>query len=416
MKNTSKLNTFLSTLNFVLCFVGYQLATSLLLPTSSDLEGISRTVTVPYRAFALIISLLVIFLNIKRKPEKTHLALKVLWVFWLALIIRIFYDTNIRTDVQIGSTMQLWLYIFGIVLPAMFSVLKSYQVIDLNKALKWVFTGTVITMLLSLFNNSSLLMRADEITGRVDANLALNTIGFGHIGTSGILLSLFLLSKGGSGLIKKVFLITVVLLSSFIMIRSGSRSPVVALVVVMLFWMFARGKNIVLGFSFTLIVALSIILFIDPILNLMGGISPVMESRLRAGIYENYSSGRDLLYAEAWNAFLDSPIFGKQFALFNYFGEFIYSHNIILDALMGLGLIGGLALIYILWISLKSSYRLIKIDDTEFWICLLLIQQIVMNMFSGAFYYNQLLNVLLVFIFLYYNAGAKSKKKNIQYA
>jgi len=51
----NKINTFLVTLNFVLMFIGYQLATSLFLPVSSDIEGISRTVTVPYRAFALLI-------------------------------------------------------------------------------------------------------------------------------------------------------------------------------------------------------------------------------------------------------------------------------------------------------------------------------------------------------------------------
>jgi peptidoglycan/LPS O-acetylase OafA/YrhL len=97
----SKINTFFSTLNFVLVFVGYQLATSLFLPVSSDMEGISRTVTVPYRAFALLISLLVILLNLKKRVGKTPLALKVLWVYWFALIICIFYDTNIRIDVTL---------------------------------------------------------------------------------------------------------------------------------------------------------------------------------------------------------------------------------------------------------------------------------------------------------------------------
>lgn len=398
----SKLNTFLSTLNFSLFFVGYQLATSLFLPVSSDLEGISRTVTVPYRAFALFISLLVIFLNIKKKVGKIHPAMKVLWIYWSALIIRIFYDTNIRTDVHVKDTVQLWMYIFGICLPAMFSVMISYRFIDLDKTLKWIFLGIVLTIMLSLFNNPALLMPADEITERMEGNLALNTISFGHLGAMGIVLSLFIFSRGRVRTIKKIGLIAVLVISLFIMARAASRSPIVALVVILLFWLFARGKNVVLGVSITAIAFGLLIVFIEPILNFMGNISPMMEVRLRMGIYEGYSSGRDVLYQKAFDLFLNNPFFGKQFALFDNFGGFAYSHNIVLDSLMGLGLLGGIAMIYILWIAIKNSYTLIKNNDPHFWICLLLIQQIVLNMFSGAIYYNQLLNVLFTFVFLYY--------------
>ena len=77
---------------------------------------------------------------------------------------------------------------------------------------------------------------------------------------------------------------------------------------------------------------------------------------------------------------------------------------------MGLGFLGGIAMIYILWIAIKNSYVMIKNNDPHFWICLVLIQQIVLNMFSGAIYYNQLFNVLLTFVFLY---NADSAKQSI---
>lgn len=408
------INTFLVTLNFVLMFIGYQLATSLFLPVSSDIEGISRTVTVPYRAFALLVSLIVILLNYRNKIGQSHLAIKVLLFFWIALIIRIFYDTNVRFDIYLKDTSQLWLYVFGIVLPAIYSVIKSYRVIDLNKALKWVYLGTVLTLILSLFNNSALLMDASEITGRAEGNLALNTISFGHLGTMGFILSLFLLSRQGVSVIKRIFIITVMLLSFFIMLRAGSRSPILALAVVLIFWLFARGKNLVLGISITAVTILLVFVFMDPILSFMGNISPVIEARLRVSIYEGESSGRDPLYNYAFQAFLDKPLIGSQFAIFNNHGEFNYSHNIILDALMGLGLFGGLAMLYILWSGLKSSYIMIKLKDNNFWISLILIQQIVFSMLSGAFYYNQILNVLLVFVVLY-TTNYSIKKKRLHY-
>jgi len=393
-------------------FVGYQLATSLFLPISSNIEGISRSVTVPYRGFALLVSLVVILLNLKRKVGKTPLALKVLWIFWIALIIRIFYDTNIRTDVHLNNTQQLWLYVFGICLPAMFSVMKSIKMIDLEKALNWVYLGTVLILVLSLFNNASLWLDSSEITGRTDANIALNTIYFGHIGTTGIVLSMYLLFKRRTNFVKTFLIVVILMFSFFVMMRAGSRSPVLALTVILLFWIFARGKNIVFGTVIIAVIASLILIFLEPILSFMGNFSPVMESRLRLAIFQQYSGGRDHLAQDAINIFLDSPLIGKQFALFDNYGGFIYSHNIILDALMGLGIIGGFSMIYILWRSLKRSYFLIKYDDAHIWIFLILIQQIVLNMFSGAFYYNQLLNGLLVFVLLY---KSRDKEKSYNY-
>jgi hypothetical protein len=410
----NKLNIFFSTLNFVLVFIGYQLATSLFLPVSSDLEGISRSVTIPYRAFALLISIFVIILNFKRKSKKTSLVLVILGIYWIALIIRIFYDSVLRSDVFIIGTSQLWFYIFGIILPAMFSIMKSYTLIDLDKALKWIFIGTVLTMILSLFNNTSLLMDSSEVTDRATGNVALQTIAFGHLGTMGIVLSLIMLFKGGLNLFKKAIIIIIILLSFLIMIRAGSRSPVLALAVIILFWMFALNKNIIKGFYVAISLILLLIIFLEPILSIIGEISPIMEIRLRMGIYGGNTSGRDIIYEQAIQAFIDSPIIGSQFALFSNIGVFTYSHNIILDSLMGLGIIGGIAMAYILFDSLLSISYLIKRKDPHFWIGLILLQQIVLSMLSGAIYYNQILNFLIVFISLYTKRGIIINTSNIE--
>ena len=112
--NKLKLNIFLSTLNFILFFVGFQLVTSVLLPAVSDIEGVTRAITIPYRGFTLLLSLVVIVLNLKRKPTYYPNALKAFLFFWGIMIIRIFYDVFVREDIIINNTSQLWLYIFGI--------------------------------------------------------------------------------------------------------------------------------------------------------------------------------------------------------------------------------------------------------------------------------------------------------------
>ena len=143
-----------------------------------------------------------------------------------------------------------------------------------------------------------------------------------------------------------------------------------------------------------------VVLNFDYILEFMGRYSPIIETRLRLTVEEGEMTGRDILYKQAFDLFLDSPILGSQFAFFAERGTY-YSHNIILDALMGLGIIGGWMLVYMLVRSLKVSYQLIKKGDTSFWICLILMQQIFSSMTSGAFYQNQLLSVLLAYMFIW---------------
>lgn len=427
----SKINRTLSTVNFTLCFVGYQFATTLLLPTSSDIEGISRTITVPYRAFALLVSLLVIMINFRRPISNFPIALKALLFFWGILIIRIFYDVFIRTDIQLSNTSQLWIYMFGICIPAIISIIKSYKYINLKKAFYLILGLTALTLVISIFSNQNMLVSSDQLEERQNANMALNTISFGQMGVTGIILALYALIKKKLNRFQNIIAILIILTGLFCTLRAGSRGPLVSLLGVMIFWLFSARKN-PWGLAIVFSLSLFAILFSDSILDLIGNVAPVMEVRLKQTIYASDTNGRDPLFVGALNAFLDNPVFGKQFAFFNSDGSYIYSHNIILDALMGLGIIGGGAMLYFLGASFRKSYYLIKKKDPHFWICLVLIQLIISGMMSSCFYFDQLLSALLTFLFLYsthkrihlrykffhqnklLNYASKSNKKNLK--
>lgn len=412
--NKTNINTTLSTLNFILIFIGYQFVTTLFLPVSSDIEDISQQITIPYRAFALILSLTIIFINFRETKENFSIPLRVFLFFWVILIIRIFYDTNLRNDVKIDDMTQLWLYIFGIILPLIFSIIKSYKYINLNFALNAIFLICTIILIVTLFSNQALFV-GDIDEGRQNANIALNTITFGHLGVTTVILGLFKLGNKELSNFRKLLIILVIVIGFFAMLRAGSRGPFFALGVVLFFWLFSKGKNFVKGFLIVLLFLAIIATFINPILDFIGYISPLMEERVRLSIFEGDSSERDPLYAAALNHFINNPFLGNQFALFEKVGlyegngTFIYSHNIILDAFMGMGIVGGLSMLYFLLNALKLCYRNIGSDDYSFWISLILIQQITSDMLSGAFYYDPLLSALLVFHFLYYNSKNKEK-------
>lgn len=407
MKNNSwniislaKINVFLSTLNFILFFIGFQFITSVLLPASSDVEGISRTITIPYRAFALLISLLVILINFRKTDNKQHISLKILLFYWAILIVRMVYDVFFRSDVHIKGTSQLWLYVFGICLPAIFSIIKSYKYINFEKSLNIILTLIATTLIFTLFTNQAMFIDTGA-EHRQNANLALNTISFGHLGVTGIVLSMFVLIKKDLNILKKILVLLIIPIGIFCVLRAGSRGPLLALIAVIFFWYFSKQRNIIYSSYKLLVLFALVVVFIDQLLKFMGYISPVIEWRMRATLYEGDTGQRNPLYESAINAFKESPVWGKQFAIFYADGSFLYSHNIILDSLMGLGIIGGLAIIFVIISAFVKSYKLIKVNDAQFWIALILVQQIMTNMVSFSIYYNPLLSTLLAFVFVY---------------
>ena len=94
------INIFLSTLNFILFFVGYELIVSIFIPASLTEASASQIITIPYRGMALFISLLVILINFRIKLINIPSGLKMLLFFWIILIIRMFYDIFIDTEIE----------------------------------------------------------------------------------------------------------------------------------------------------------------------------------------------------------------------------------------------------------------------------------------------------------------------------
>lgn len=410
----NKILIFLATLNFILPFVGYQLITTIFFAPQIEQSNhiFSQFVTIPYRAFALLISLLVVFMSDKSSIKRYNLPTLAFLVYWLLLIARIVYDTQFKLALLGYDSTQLWLYIFGICTPAFISVYLSSEHIDFNKSLYIIFFSFAVVLIITLFYNQ-LLYTGEEKFGRQNANVALNTISYGHLGISTLIVGFFILKYRSTNFFLKLIIILISVLGVYSALRASSRGPIFALFFVFLFYVFSRRKNPILGFTILIILFSLFAIFINDILSFLDTISPIMAERLKDTLFEGESSYRDVIYAASLNEFLDSPVIGSQFA---HFGEiayqevesgFVYSHNIILDALMALGIVGGILLIYFLFSSTRESYLRIKNRDYNFWISLLLIQSIVSHMFSNAFYYDPLLLILLILHF------QKFENKNI---
>lgn len=397
--NFLKINKFLSTFNLVVIIIGYPLITSLFLSGRNDIEGVSQTITIPYRIFALGIMVLVLLLNLKSKVGKPSFPLYVLLLFWFFWIYRMVYDIYISTDVFLADTSQLWLFVFGICLPALFSVYKSINYIETEKVIKWCYWGLTFILILTLFSNQALISNTDN-EYRVNANIALNTISYGNIGVTAFLMSVFLLLKRNDKLFIKIVYVLIAFLAFYSVLRAGSRGPIINLLIAIILWIFSKQKKLLLGIFIIIIIAVLFSLFYDSILTFMGKIAPVIEIRLRDTIEGKEVNERSVIYSAAIEAFSENPIFGKQFAIFNNDGSYTYAHNIILDSLMGLGLVGGIMIFYLIFSFIKSVFYSVRYNKDYMLLGLIFIQQLSSSMFSGAFYKDQVLVSGFVFIFL----------------
>jgi|GEM_PF-1177694 len=403
MLKKEKVIGFFVNLNMILILVGYQFMTSVLTPFFNNLEDATQIITIPYRAATLGISLLVVLLTIFHKV-KVSFNTKLFWFFWVLYILRMYYDLFLRSDVLIPAdkTYQLWLYVFGICMPQAFSVQRTLHLINFNTVFKWISVLVLVALTFTLFSNQMILMEADQINHRIGGNAAFSSINFGHFGATAMFLGVYGLVRKRKLNLWLLVWILLILLGLFSVIRSGSRGPFVAFILISIFWMFCSSRFKVIGIIVTAIAFILSAIFIDEILDGISKVSPLMSYRLEQTIYEGDTSEREPLYRIAIEQFTDHPFFGGQFAIFYYDDKVLfYPHNIILDAFMGLGFIGGIILLYLLISSIRNIYHYMNIKDKNYWIFILLLQQIMFNMASGNFYTNPLLSVLLVVAFQY---------------
>lgn len=397
IKVSNKLYSFIALFFVFLTILGYQLVTTLLLPLSSDVEGLSHTVTYPYRAFVF---LLAFFLIVTKPNDSMQASSKRLVTFYVCFMfiyfLRILIDIYVRRvyvdDSFKKTTVQ---YMFIAMIPSICAVVRCARHIDYEKLNQWLMIGGVVLLGITIRNQNVLIASEYDEMVRGEGNIALNSISFGQTCvTLFIIFMSWIVCHKKRKRIWTVLLVLLMVLSFVLMLRVASRGPLVTFVAVVLFFLFSRAKNKFFGLLISLIVILLVWYYMSTILEWLGSISPLMEQRMAAAIFEDDSSGRDILYREAISIFLQNPILGKQFVLNNGF----YPHNSVLDVMIGLGFFGALVWVYLLLKNIKLGYYNVANKTSLMTISLLSVQFIIKGMFSGAMYTQSDLAVCMLIV------------------
>lgn len=400
--SVSKINYFFSNLNFIIILFGYPFIVSIFIPLTGNIEGSSQVITIPFRIFSLGITLITLFLNI-RNTIKYPFHLKLFFFFWILVLIRIFYDFEIRTDYFVLPQFkdQVWIMAILICFIPMISLVKSFKMIDHNVSLKYIYWMLNLILIISFFN-SIIRISSEE---RAQGNIALDEISFGQAGISTVILSIYLLiTQKNTNLYIKMLYVLSLIFGLFIALRTGSKGPLLALLVVLFFWYSFKERSIIKGWvKFGFLISMTVILQ-SVIFFFISITSPVAAFRINEALSGDDMSVRARQESYAWffDKIIENPLFGGQFARLGYGDYPGYAHNILLDVLLGFGII-GLFLFLVIILKAIKNIRVNLFSNHQYWIGLIMLQFFVLSMTSGAYYADPVLNCSIVLTLLIYD-------------
>lgn len=289
---------------------------------------------------------------------------------------------------------QIFLYIICLTIIPCIGIVRTYMWIDLKKCLYYSYLLSSIAIIVVFISNPSFQEAAVE---RLNSNGAMGSITSGQMALTNIILGIIILKKENLNNLLKFIIIGIILLAILVMLRSGSRGPVLSLIVVSLFFLLANAKRPLLGIVIVLVSAFIVFIAIEYVKDLIQEISPILKARLFDR--EDQTWDRVPLYNYAINSFLNSPIIGEKFGVY-YPGQITYPHNIFLETLMQLGLIGGIMIFIILGASFKYSYEVIHRHPEAMWIALLYIKVFSYLCVSGSYTTEPSFSVLFILLVL----------------
>lgn len=389
---------FIATINFVLPLCGYQLVTTMFSSVMSA-EGASRLVTVPYRAFALGVSICTFIIALK-EPFRLAFGQKCLWGIWLIAAICLIMNFGVLGKPASSEYLTTqYLFLFIITGFTAFTITKSFRYIDAKLAITLILIGTGVCSCMIISQNN-VLMDEENLT-RLSGNVALNPIGTGHLGLTTFLFSLFFIFRINR--LNKIFRFVIgflAIIGFIVWMRAGSRGPILASIIISFFFFISRSSNKLKSIFFLFLFFIGLYLCLDLIKDFIEDFSPILYKRLFER--EDQLSDRSPLYLAAWNAFADSPLWGGTYALPLIAGKtYIYPHNFVLDALMQGGVIGGVLVCNLIYTICKNAMTAMRENGPIFILSIYMIQSISANIITGTLYMNIEFFTLYTFVSLY---------------
>ena len=350
----------------------------------------SRIATVPFRGLMLLLQLYALFrfLGAGRLRLGMSIISVVAVFFWVAYSLRFIVDAAFL-QVPLGTTpSDMALSLFAVCLP---SFLVLYQIRDIElyrKALPWSMLALGVCCLASMLRTRS----SQDVTlhGRYQGNDILNSVSYGHMGVTAIILGLFVLLQIGrvkSAWYLRVGAAATVCLGGFSILAASSRGALVAGLLVV---PFIGYLGLRCGSRFATVAICLVLAFFLSVTATYFSRNGLKLDRLlaSAAAYDTTSDSvntRHNLIRDAWREYMDHPWLGSSIVERN---ALIYPHNAMIEAFMATGTFGGAAFALLVVAAVYRAMRFIRRNPRVAWIPLCFFQQLIGSMFSGGLYGN----------------------------
>ena len=173
--------------------------------------------------------------------------------------------------------------------------------------------------------------------------------------------------------LSRLFASTIIILSGFVLVAGGERGPILWTIVNICICFFLTHKNVAKYVLIALGLGLLLLVNYNSIMAKLEEIAPRTAEKISSTVEEGDTNGRfDLndpegsTYIIGLRQFASSPLFGSYFRLKTNHWIFRghYPHNVFIEFMITMGLMGLIPFLFLLWRSWKNARR-IKFSDNK---------------------------------------------------
>lgn len=363
---------------FSLTFIGFY--SVLLVSVYAGLQGITEKISMPLRFLIILLCILLFFKEIRKSKMVPEI---IIYLFFFSIyFLRILYDYSLSRPLYIDYQKLILYFISFSAIP--FLVITSVNIsrARINAVFKGFLYSTVVFSFLATLLYGKYIGAVSRLASAYVEDDVLSPLILSYCSALGIgVLIMFLIyNKVTKG--QRILICLAILLNLVPFYLGASRGSILSLFVPFLFLVLSRiSIKIIFKSIIVLFISIIVLYYID--VSTGSGLFARFLS-IGADVESQSSSASRLgLWKHALNQFMDYPIFGDKLQTNNIN---IYPHNIILEILQSIGIIGFIPFAILLFKAFKVCKQIFR-NYVEFaWIPTIFIQAFVQNMFSGAIY------------------------------
>jgi O-antigen ligase len=353
----------------------------------SLLQVDSRALSVPFR---IAVALFSVWMILTTRPLKMDGLRRVMLIIWCLYVLRLLHDWLIP-DLQ-GADYALQFFIASAVLPG-FALMKA-QVFEWRRFALIGFAIATSGALLGLF--AGLFGSADVQDGGVAGRLSLaavNPVSLGNQATSAILCGLVLWRD--ARIHHRAFLLCLFMLLLACLMLTGSKGPVLQLLICGALWAFRRGFAWRMGLGALPLLAWMFLSTSNPLADRLAGTGD-----------DSSTAERVVMISDSFDQIADSPLIGSAFVELN---SGFYPHNVFVEAGLAFGVPVALVFAGMIIVGAGRAWKTLKTDYDL--LGLLYIQGLLDATFAGSIYGMQQLWVLLAILPTAAILGARRRQR-----